>query len=298
MKNIKAISLTIVAMLISLVNTYAKAKVDERQEGMLFHYGSYKPSITTGNIAVTNWNSEEGIKRLERTKFKGDFFRLAAHYSPQMHPSYCGPATGAMVMGSIYEMHKIPAPVVQEWALNADGKTYNLQQRLWNQENFLNDETDKIIDRKWIIVRKSNNGTFGGGMDIDQLKKVFSYHGVKSKLFYTKKKEKNVYENDLRSFRNTIKKAMNDKSQFVIANYDHSYRGSSGAHYSPIAAYDQESDSVLVLDVASHRNSWVWINLRDLFSAMHTKNYAGNNYRGYLLVNTDVSKGFANKKSK
>jgi len=45
-----------------------------------------------------------------------------------------------------------------------------------------------------------------------------------------------------------------------------------------------------MLDVAAHRNPWIWINLSDVYHAMNTKNYAQTAYRGYLVLNTKLSK--------
>jgi hypothetical protein len=56
----------------------------------------------------------------------------------------------------------------------------------------------------------------------------------------------------------------------------------SGGHISPIGAYDQKTDSILVLDVASSKRPWIWVNVYDFYFGMHQKD--GENYRGYLIV--------------
>ena len=53
-------------------------------------------------------------------------------------------------------------------------------------------------------------------------------------------------------------------------------------HISLIAAYQQDSDEVLVLDAALHKNQWQWVSLSNIISAMNTKD--GNQYRGYMTV--------------
>jgi hypothetical protein len=53
-------------------------------------------------------------------------------------------------------------------------------------------------------------------------------------------------------------------------------------HMSLVSAYQQDSDEVLVLDVALHKNQWQWVSLSNIVSAMNTKD--GKQYRGYMIV--------------
>ena len=73
------------------------------------------------------------------------------------------------------------------------------------------------------------------------------------------------------------------KNRFLLINYKSNMVGqASSGHISPVGAYDEKSDSVLVLDVAAYQNPWVWIPVTDLYASMHTKD--GDKYRGYLVV--------------
>ena len=53
-------------------------------------------------------------------------------------------------------------------------------------------------------------------------------------------------------------------------------------HFSPLGAYDVESDSVLVMDVAGFKNGWYWVPVKDLYAAMNTLD--GSVYRGWLVI--------------
>lgn len=252
-----------------------------------FHYDQYPKSAYSDSVAVVNWNSKEGIERLERTTYKGDFYRLAHHFKPQINPAACGQAAATIVLSAIYELNHKPFPVIEEWPITIEGKKYPLQYRLFNETNFFNHETDKILDRRAISMKVTKaDGSFGGGIDIDELQKMLKVHGVKSKLVYVEKYD----EKALAKFRDLVKEVVNSDKDFLILNYDHSYKSLMGGHFSPVAAYDEKSDSVLMLDVAAHRNPWIWINLSDIYHAMNTKNYAGTSYRGYLIVNSKLRK--------
>ena len=254
-------------------------------KSMTFHYNDYPVSAYSKQVAVTNWNSKEGIERLERTTYKGDFYRLAHHFKPQINPAACGQGAATVVLSGIYELNKKPFPVIEEWPIAIGDKKYPLQYRLINETNFFNEATDKILDRRTISMKiTKKDGSFGGGIDIDELQAMLKVHGVKSKLVNV-----DTYSDaKLSDFRKLVKEVVNSDKEFLILNYDHSYKSLMGGHFSPVAAYDEKSDSVLILDVAAHRNPWIWINLSDVYHAMNTKNYAQTAYRGYLVVSTKL----------
>lgn len=208
-------------------------------------------------LASEIWNSDEGLKRLEKSQFKNDFYQLANFYQAQVNQVYCSVASSVMV-------------------LNALNKS-----NLLTQQKFLNGETDKIKSRKIIENKVQNkNSKYDPGVSLDDLSKILSraYH-LKITSIHAEKNEKEAIDN----FRQTLKKILTDKDKFLIANFDGKILGQEiKGHFSPLAAYDEESDSVLILDVALHKNQWFWTSVSDLISAMNTKD--GDSYRGYLLV--------------
>lgn len=279
---------TVAAVLATTLASNAFAASDDViTKSLTFHYNQYPESPYSKQVAVVNWDSEEGIARFERTKYKGAFFHLAHHFKPQINPAACGQAAATVVLSAIYELNNKPFPIIEEWPITIEGKKYPLQYRLVNETNFFNEATDKVLDRRAISMKISKkDGSFSGGIDIDELQKMLKIHGVKSKLVNVDK----FSEQKLEGFRELVKKVVNSKKEFLVLNYDHSYKGLMGGHFSPVAAYDEKSDSVLMLDVAAHRNPWIWINLSDVYHAMNTKNYAQTSYRGYLIVDTKLAK--------
>jgi hypothetical protein len=68
-------------------------------------------------------------------------------------------------------------------------------------------------------------------------------------------------------------------------NFDRKTLNQQGAgHFSPIAAYDSESDSVLILDVAKFKYPPFWVNVTDLFNAMNTIDSDSGKSRGLIRV--------------
>ena len=73
---------------------------------------------------------------------------------------------------------------------------------------------------------------------------------------------------------------------YMIVNYSLLYLdglGEGGGHASPLAAYDEEEDLVLVLDVRSQEN-WAWIPIASLYEAMNTIDEVSGEHRGWLTV--------------
>ena len=58
---------------------------------------------------------------------------------------------------------------------------------------------------------------------------------------------------------------------FVLVNYARRALGQQGGgHISPLGAYDERSDSFLIMDVNPNRAPWVWVRSDDLIAAMRT----------------------------
>jgi hypothetical protein len=71
----------------------------------------------------------------------------------------------------------------------------------------------------------------------------------------------------------------------VIVNYDRAVLGQNGSgHVSPIGAYDEETDSVLVLDVARYKYPPVWVPFSTMFDAMQSVDTGSNRSRGIVVV--------------
>jgi hypothetical protein len=59
----------------------------------------------------------------------------------------------------------------------------------------------------------------------------------------------------------------------------------SGGHISPLAAYDEDSDRFLILDVSRYKYPPVWVETEALFAAMHTPDSDNDNKsRGFIVV--------------
>ncbi|MBM5782911.1 MAG: hypothetical protein FJ368_05785, partial [Pelagibacterales bacterium] len=53
------------------------------------------------------WNSSEGLKRLDQSLYKNDFYQLINYYQPQNNPLFCSIATGTIFLNAFYTNSEI-----------------------------------------------------------------------------------------------------------------------------------------------------------------------------------------------
>ncbi len=243
---------------------------------------SYANSPNSQDILL--WNSERGIKTFENSEYKQDFYQLVNFYQPQANPFYCGIASSVIVLNA-FKNGKIESQKEFEGKIPQSLGGGVLEYKSYSQSNFLNAKTDKIKSKETIEFKKPTrveNGKeiYDEGLTLANLKDILTkVHKLKVKVNYaTNNNEKSVAE-----FRKNLKKYLQDDTHFVLANFDGRVIKTNGAgHISPLVAYDESSDSVMVLDVAAHKRLWYFVSVTKLYEAMNTKD--GASFRGYLIV--------------
>lgn len=246
-------------------------------------------SFTTLSIAndtnlTIDWNSKEGLKRLSRSQYNNDFHQLANFYQPQENPLYCGAATAVIILNASQYGHI---------ASQKTGQIHKPQEvggglvpfKLYSQQDFFNKKVQSI-KKKTIIEFKeaksydNNDPIYDPGVNLSEYAQMLKYgHHFKVIKIHAN----NNTTKAINRFRTNVKNVLSHDKKFLIVNYYGKKIGSkTGGHISPIAAYDEKSDSILILDVALHKQKWFWVKVRDLYQAMHTKD--GKKYRGYLII--------------
>lgn len=244
------------------------------------------PNLAKAKNAVEVWNNKEGITRLERSHFKNDFYQLAGFFQPQINPLYCGIASSVIILNAIknQENEAIASQKALEVTKPVSIGGGVIEFKSYSQSTFLNEKTDKIKDRRIIELKdlEASKEALDPGLTLKQLALILKKsYGLKVKLTYVKK----VNENELNKFRLKLKEILQDQKSYILVNFNGQNLGlKTSGHISPLAAFDELSDSVLVLDVAGHKNSWYFVKIADLFQAMNTKD--GKNFRGYLVISS------------
>jgi hypothetical protein len=80
-------------------------------------------------------------------------------------------------------------------------------------------------------------------------------------------------------------KNLQEPVNFVMVNYLRSAIGQkTGGHISPVAAYNEQTDRFLILDVSRYKYPPVWVRAADLWKAMDTVDSGSGKKRGFVLV--------------
>jgi hypothetical protein len=205
---------------------------------------------------LINFNSPEGEKLLIESKAREDYWPLSIQFVTQDNLAYCGVASIVMVMNAL----AIPAPEAQQY------RNY----RVFTQGNFFDNSQTKQIMSADDVLR--------GGMTLNQLGELLASYPTNAEVYY-------AGEITLAEFRNLVSKNLQEPGNFVLVNYLRSAIGQErGGHISPIAAYNEEKDSFLILDVARYKYPPVWVKAEQLWQAMNTIDSASGKTRGFVLV--------------
>ena len=199
-----------------------------------------------------------GAELLFEAEASADYFPLSIHFTNQVNPAYCGPASIAMVLNAL----GVPRPK----------SNMTLGLGLFDQENIFTPEAEKVKPAVAIV-----NPPYG--MTLDELGGLLAAHNLTVNVVH-------AGESDLESFRQTAVAQLVDDDTFVLVNYLRKTIGQeSGGHISPLGAYDEETDRFLILDVSRYKYPPVWVEAAVLFDAMNTVD--SDNFdrtRGYVSV--------------
>lgn len=254
-------------------------------------YGDYDASKVEGKkeIVLVNWNSEEGKKRLFRSNSTQAFFCLAHVYQPQLNPFYAGVACSVTTLNALrVDKGKIPNQKGFDY-IDSKGREYHYN--LYSQLTLLNEKTERVKKKTDIAPSllaaegKKPSKDFSPGLNLYQVMHILQIYEAEVEIHYADEES----PQKIATFSSKLKEAVKNPDKVLIANFDGEIIGLAiGGHFSVIGAYDEVSDSALVLDTAAHSNPWYWVPVKHLFHAMHTLH--GDKHRGYLIVSEPKSK--------
>ncbi|MCB1494295.1 MAG: phytochelatin synthase family protein [Bauldia sp.] len=211
--------------------------------------------LPEGVIGLT---TPEGEALLFGAEARNDYFPLSIHFTTQVNPAYCGPATIAMVLNAL----DVPRP--------ASDMTVGLG--MFDQENIFTPATDAVKPASAILSPPY-------GMTLDDLGGMLAAHDLEVTVVH-------AADSDVDTFRKTAIAELADDDHFILVNYLRKAIGQeAGGHISPLGAYDADTDRFLILDVSRYKYPPVWVKAEALFGAMNTIDSDNNDQtRGYVSV--------------
>lgn len=186
---------------------------------------------------------------------RSDYFLIASFLETEQILTFCGPATIAAVMNSLGVDR--PTPIqFHPWSL-------------WTQDEVFNAENQAL--KSYPVVEHE-------GLLLEELAQFFTNLGVPATF-------QHADAFDVAELRRIVRETLADPGKRLVANYSRKPIGQIGdGHISPIAAYDEQTDRVLVLDVARYKYPPVWMTVADMHMAMDTVDPGSNTARGLVVV--------------
>lgn len=184
------------------------------------------------------------------------FWRLTQFYAPQPDLGSCSVASCAMVLNALPIERPISKP---------HGKY-----RLFTPDNFFTPGVEAIASRKKVSA---------AGMTLQQLALVLQTFPVTVEWGYAS-------DITLPKFRAKVKETTQQPDKYMLVNYlRKSLDQESGGHISPLGAYNEADDMVLIIDTANYKYPWTWAKLEDLWKAMkEAADPESGKTRGFVVV--------------
>ena len=199
--------------------------------------------------------SAEGQERLRKASHNADYIPLSASFTTQITQTLCSIASAVTVLNAL----QIARPI---------DPTY-YPYHYFTQNNFFTENVLKIRNYASVLAN---------GLTLDLAAQAIETHGAKARPVHAE-------DITIENFRSALKDNLSRGGDYIIANYQRQLIGQpKGAHFAPLGAYDEASDTVLIFDVARYKFPPVWVKTADLYAAMLTQDSEAPRSRGFIQV--------------
>jgi hypothetical protein len=198
----------------------------------------------------------QGQALLARSRTQADFLPLVAWFETQANLAYCGVASAVMALNSL----ALPAPPTPSHG----------SYRFWTQTNLFTTPAARATGGAEAVARR--------GMTLTQLAGLLAQPGITVQRWHGD-------QLSLPQLRSLVRQGLADPSDRLLVNYHRPALGQSGGgHIAPLAAYDESTDQVLILDVARYRYPPVWVPMTALWQAIRTRDSDSGLSRGLVRL--------------
>lgn len=186
----------------------------------------------------TDWSSERGFQRLERSEHKSDFFRIANVFQVETQDTSAGARAAAILLAALEipqlellqelnQKFNVSAPSLRDLRTALDGKT---------------------ISTRLYVMSESDS--------LERIREVLIASLLKT-------------------------------DEMILVNFAYAdSRGEMIEVFAPLGAYEEESDSFLIMDLNPKRAPWKWIKAQSLFDFMNTN--SGKESRGFVILQSPI----------
>jgi len=209
----------------------------------------WRTKIEDAAATLIPLDSDEGQQLLSEVD-RTDFELLSDNYVPQLK-SHCGAASAVVVQNAM------------------------LPDAEFTQDSLFTDETAHIITQD-VVYRI--------GFTLEELDNMIETRsGLKTTRFHAGEKDG---QHGYAAWVNALKTNNARPDNHLIINYPTQYpieRENKGGHFSPIAAYHEGRNLVLILEINPRRGSY-WLDAKEVWKAMNQIDSVSGMERGWIVV--------------
>jgi hypothetical protein len=216
----------------------------------------------------------DGQARLRSCDRCASYPWLAASFDTQITQAFCGVASSVMALNASTAAKPLSVPY--------EPYRYFTQCNIFNERARARLDLDRIADE---------------GLTLAQVQWLLNaQEGIRATCFHAGASEPDAAAEavppcaaaqDAAQFREAATAALGARDRFVLINFSRatmSDDGRGGGHFSPLAAYHEETDSFLVMDVARYKYPPFWVDADLLWRAMATTDTVSERHRGYVII--------------
>jgi hypothetical protein len=181
--------------------------------------------------------------------------RLLQHFDVQSNLAFCGPTSIAMVLNAM----QVPRPVSGQHGPHT----------LFTQENIF--QIAKVLER---------NEVARSGIGLPQLGEAMRCFDVEVAVHFGS-------DLDVETTRARLSQSAKSAGSMCLINYHRPQLGQDGSgHISPLGAFNEQFDMVLVLDVSRYKYEPVWVPVSAIHRAMAVVDPSMGRSRGCVCLST------------
>ena len=242
-----------------------EASVRARARTNSFHGRPLPPGLVS-------FSSREGKRRFGEALADGQceaFFPLSEQFITQDEPAFCGLSSLCMVLNAL---RVDPGPTRPAWREDGVWRWFD-ERVLALDAPLLRDNGKRTLDQ----IQTD-------GVTLDEFSALASRNGALIQ-------QHRPADSSLAQFREQIiQSASSPTAPHMVVSFCRGTLQQTGdGHFSPIAGYHMESDSVLVLDVARFKYPPYWVSVSTLWDAMAPVDEVTGDSRGYVLLRAEAT---------
>jgi hypothetical protein len=223
---------------------------------------------------LTSLLSPDGQARLRTCDRCASYPWLAASFDTQITQAFCGVASSVMALNASTAAKPLSVPY-EPYRYFTQCNIFNETARGRLDLDTIADEGLTLAQVQWLLNAQ------------DGVRATCFHAGVPAPGAASEAVPPCAAVEAAAQFREAAKAALGARDRFVLINFSRgtmSDDGQGGGHFSPLAAYDEETDSFLVMDVARYKYPPFWVDADLLWRSMATTDTVSERRRGYVVI--------------